>query len=648
MANVIWNPGINSTNPTVEMIVTQQSQSVDGNYSVLAWSLVLHRPANVSSSASKSYSATINGVTVASGTTTIGGSGDKTIASGTTTVYHNSDGTKTGVPFSFYMDIGLTWSGSGTGNASGSGTINLTTIPRATVPTLSAGTVQIGNAVTINTPRASGSFTHKIYYRWSGGNWVLIASGVATSYAWTTPMGLCSSVPNSTSGKITIAVDTYNGSTFIGTKTINLTLTVPASVLPTVSISTAGVDLYQSRYIQGKSKVAVTLNEAGAYGSTIKSRTTTVKSGSNTISAATAAAFTSGVLTFSGTITISTTITDSRGRTASASRTITVVAYSSPRITSFSAYRANSDGSTNPQGAYVKVSGGFTISAIDNLNFKNTSLWYRKRTETTWTNLTTNTANYSGTITGIFAADINSAYEIKMVTYDNYSEYFQLSNVGTAFVLMDFHSSGTGMAIGKVAEYDNAFEVYLRSNVLKFSSIHSHDWTTAATMQGKTYLGGWHGPLSAGVSKGYMSIGATTGDQSIDFMLDGDMFVQEGVNKVWSNANCQVLSNANGVAYKFENGLLIVRHSFSHYQSAWNTWGGIFSTGFINVPNYPVAFASQPVFFLSCRANSATTFSGRNGTAPTFTNPGSVEAFRGSTFGADTLNFDILAVGRWY
>ncbi|MFY9613024.1 MAG: hypothetical protein WAQ12_05730, partial [Tissierellaceae bacterium] len=83
MASVTWDPGINPSNPTITMTVTQISQSIPNNTSTVSWSLVLKRPSSISSSVNKAYSVVIDGVTVASGSTLIGGIGDKTIASGT-------------------------------------------------------------------------------------------------------------------------------------------------------------------------------------------------------------------------------------------------------------------------------------------------------------------------------------------------------------------------------------------------------------------------------------------------------------------------------------------------------------------------------------------------------------------------------------
>ena len=413
---------------------------------------------NIISSASKSYSVTINGVTVASGTTTIGGSGDKTIVSGTTTVYHNADGTKTGVTFSFAMTISITWSGVGTGNASGSGSMNLTTIPRAsTIPSISGGA--LGSPVTVNISRASGSFTHTVIYKRTNGVEVTVGTGQATSCTFTPSLSDADFLPNSTSGTATIIVHTYNGSTHIGTSSKTFTVTVPSTVVPTVSIVKSGVDLYQSQYVQGKSRVEVTLNANGAYKSTIQTRSTLVRAGSVNISLSSANNFTSGVLNYSGTITIETTVKDSRGRSASASTTISVVAYKVPSVTGFSAYRSNADGNANAQGAFIRISGTGSIASINSTNGRNTVIRYRERGASSWINAASNTTSYTPSLNAVVAADVNKSYEAQIVVADYFTSSTQLIDIGTAFVLMDFHSSGNSMAIGKVAENKALLEI---------------------------------------------------------------------------------------------------------------------------------------------------------------------------------------------
>lgn len=109
------------------------------------------------------------------------------------------------------------------------------TAARASTPTLSASSVQMGKAVTITTNRASSSFTHTLKYTLNGTT-ATIATGVGASYAWTVP-DLVSLMPNATSGTATITCDTYSGSTKIGSKTVSLKITVYSATTPTLSAS---------------------------------------------------------------------------------------------------------------------------------------------------------------------------------------------------------------------------------------------------------------------------------------------------------------------------------------------------------------------------------------------------------------------------
>lgn len=166
-------------------------------------------------------------------------------ATWTGTVTHNADGSLSCpivASFEHYGSDSLD-SGSLSGNAV------LDTIPRASTPTVSASSVQMGSAVTITTNRKASSFTHTLTYSF-GGSTGTIATGVGASYAWTVP-DLASKVNNATSGTCTITCQTYSGSTLVGSKTVTITLTVPARTAPTVSASSVGmgasVTIYTSR-----------------------------------------------------------------------------------------------------------------------------------------------------------------------------------------------------------------------------------------------------------------------------------------------------------------------------------------------------------------------------------------------------------------
>lgn len=83
-------------------------------------------------------------------------------------------------------------------------TVGLPEIPRATTPKLSASEVVMGNSITIDLPRASGSFTHKLYHDFWVGSWTEFATDIATSTTFTVPTAWASRIPSMTSGQCRI------------------------------------------------------------------------------------------------------------------------------------------------------------------------------------------------------------------------------------------------------------------------------------------------------------------------------------------------------------------------------------------------------------------------------------------------------------
>lgn len=152
-----------------------------------------------------------------------------TLASGTSVIQHN---TSTGVgSFSVSVDESLDSAGWGPGTITLSETVSLPTIPRVSVPTISPSTGTMLSNLAIYTNRASSSFTHTLKYTFAGET-AAIASGVGDSYVWPVP-DLADKINNATQGKMTITCTTYNGSTLVGTKTLDITMKVPDAVSPT-------------------------------------------------------------------------------------------------------------------------------------------------------------------------------------------------------------------------------------------------------------------------------------------------------------------------------------------------------------------------------------------------------------------------------
>ena len=464
----------------VQLSWSLSSQSIENNTSTIAYTLSIYRSSNISSTASKSYSININGSTVASGSTTIGGTGTKTIKSGTVVIPHKADGTKT-FAFSFSQQVDITWSGSWIGAVTGSDSGTLTTIPRATTPVLSVSSADMGTAVTITMSRASSSFTHTLTFSFAGTSGT-IGSNLGTSATWTPEVTLAAQIPNAISGTATITCETFNGSTLIGTKTVSIILKVPASVVPVINsvTRTEGVtspDIASTfgGYVQHQSKIKIATTASGAQLSTIKSYTVTIRDANGMLLATYYGNdVTTDVLNWETTkITIGVIVTDSRGRSASVSYDEDILPYTPPKIATFAAFRSDANGDPDYDSTNLKITVNFDIATVNDLNGKYYEILYKINGAESWTGTIASgniyTRNESFITSGIdFSGD--NAYELRLNLYDTFKSAFATIDIPTAFTLFDCRSTGKGIAFGKVSEVDRmeiAMDVELTGKLLQ-------------------------------------------------------------------------------------------------------------------------------------------------------------------------------------
>lgn len=386
------------------------------------------------------------------------------LASWTGAISHGSDGSKK-------LDCSGSFSISGSSYLSGgsiSCSIQLESIPRATKPTLSDSTVALGSAVTINISPAVSGWTHNIYYRIGTGDWVRFATDVKSNYSWTVPLGIASSYPTATKGTITIGLNTYNGSAQIGgTQTVNLDITIPASVAPSVSaitVSETASGLSNFGYVQTKSKLKIVASASGSYSSSIRSYAYNI--GSQSYSGLENTYTMGEVVLDSGTVAVTVTVTDSRGRTASKTVSITVLAYSPPQITHFECSRCGDvNGSANANGQYLKVTFGYSVSPLNNKNKASYLLKYSVYDDGKWGGLTSGTQyTYSGTyISATAILNTASTYQIGLVVTDSFGTASFYKEIGTAVRLLSYIVKRFAIAIGKIPEIDNIFDVALET-----------------------------------------------------------------------------------------------------------------------------------------------------------------------------------------
>lgn len=212
----------------------------------------------------------------------------------------------------------------------------------------SSNTLTIGESSAITINRKADIFTHTLRYEFGTATGT-IASNVGASQTWSVPASLASQIPNAASGPGKLHIDTFHGTTKIGTTTTSVTFQVANSIRPTLTgitltdLNTRAAQLLgANNFAQGASDVKITFNgAAGIYGSTIRNYQAEIVSRNQAVTS-NGASF--GAMNWHGTATVRATVTDSRGRTSLAREvTITVLPYQAPFI-EFTTARVGSAG----------------------------------------------------------------------------------------------------------------------------------------------------------------------------------------------------------------------------------------------------------------------------------------------------------------
>lgn len=442
----------------LNLYVDQGSQSITANTSTVNWRMTVSRTGAYythNHQGDSTLSLNLDGQNVHYSYPTWETSGEEyTLASGSSTISHNADGTKT-LPISctFNPNNGLH------GTITVSASLSLTTIPRSSSVSVSAGV--IGSAVTININRQSSSFKHTVRYSWADKSGT-IATNVDTSTSWTIPIDFASDIPNSASGTGTIYVDTYSGSTKTGTQSTTLTASVPANIKPTFSgvtlsdVNGAAQNLIpkSDTFIQVISNIKVAFNGAvGSYGSSItgyyaeivgKNQSTSSNGGSL------------GIMNYHGTIKIRASVSDSRGRWSDAREvSVTVLEYFAPAL-SFIIARTGSTSSTltatrNAKIAPLAVAGSqknsmtltFKVAKLGTTNFQVDT----GPATGSWTSIS-NLVNSQANLAGNYLA--NQSWVVIGTLEDKFTRTEFMVNVPTESVVLSYDRSGVG--VNKIRE----------------------------------------------------------------------------------------------------------------------------------------------------------------------------------------------------
>lgn len=375
-------------------------------------------------------------------------------------VGHDNDGKKTvGIQVSVALNTG------GYGSSMVAFNLPLPTIKRASTGKVTA--TELGKVATITIDRKNSGFKHTLRYNWDGKTGT-IATNVDTSCNWTLPLDFANTVPNADYHWGTVYIDTYSGSTKIGTKEATFNANIPASVKPTlgsISLSDSNTTVSNlintsNTFVQVLSNIKVAFNNAsGAYSSTISNYRAEIV-GKNLSTTSNGGSL--GMMNFNGSVTVRATVTDSRGRTSDPIEIpVNVLPYFTPHM-SFTAQRSGSASTTltvtrNARIAPLTVGGKQKNKMIISFKYKEHSATnYTTDTGSaggTWTtidNLTNSRANLAATFSTLKTYDIIGKIE------DAFTSYEFLATVGTEKFPVAIRPDRVGF--GKTPENANAVD----------------------------------------------------------------------------------------------------------------------------------------------------------------------------------------------
>lgn len=456
---------INSSGPLrLNIYIEQVSQDIANNSSRVSWKATVDRDGayrtytygNISN-----LSVWLNGSSVHSSHPDYDTSGQEvTLASGVVTIPHDSDGTKTmSVWASFDPNNGVH------GNITISTNYTFDKIPRSTQISSLEGNRNLGSLHTIIFNRKVNSFTHQVWYRVFGSDWIDLGKNHTTSVSFTPSLDLARYLPKSSSGVMDICVRTYNGTTQIGSDVYSngWYFKIPDSVKPTFTgLSLTDMNTVARQLLSGNdflqiiSDIQVNFNNAsGAYGSTITGYRAEIV---NKKMVVTKNGGSFGIMNFSGLATIRAYVVDSRGKQSDTKDiTINVIEYYTPSF-SFSALRTRGNPNTlqvlrNARIAPIMQSGKqrnvmsltFKVAQIGNENFTDDN-GSASGNFTSVHTLTNSAANMAGNYPS------NKSFVIIGKLEDKFTSVEFSSTVATERVVMSYDKNGR-VGIGKVAEF---------------------------------------------------------------------------------------------------------------------------------------------------------------------------------------------------
>lgn len=341
----------------------------------------------------------------------------------------------------------------------------------------------LGNAPTVTWTPLDDTFTFKVGYSIGSWSWTsAMISPASTSEqtfnSYTLAIAdIAPEITDSKTGQMLCSLETFLADgTSIGTATKNFTVTVPATVLPSIDsiVLAEGEQSGFGVYVKTLSTVEATVTASGVYGSTIGQITMTV---GGAIYTAVSGVAESVIFNTSGTLPVVITATDSRGYQVSETRNITVYDYYSPSATM--------DVDVYDTTITVTVTG--EIAPVNNLNQKRlviTRVRLSDQATQTYTVNPLSAYSFTETWTQTLSDASTSTYEYTAVVYDTLNSVTMVERTG--IVTLSLLGGGGGASLFGRAT-DAGFWIYDTTGVEIRHDISSAQYLELANLLAEAY-----------------------------------------------------------------------------------------------------------------------------------------------------------------
>lgn len=416
-------------------------------------------------------------------------------ATGTINVTHNDDGNLSGYAYAYFSKGSTTTSWACNSGGVGTNWTALTTIARASQPTITPSTFNIGDTITINTNRKSTAFTHTITF-YFGTYSYQIGTGITDTVTFDTSTianEMYQQIPNASAGQGNVTAITYNGSTQVGTKNVlfearvtNSSPTFTAEYQDINSQMTAITDNNQ-QLIRNNSNLQISITNATAKNYATLSSLTAVINGTTYTGSlrGTGGSIDVGTLNLSSNTTAQVILTDSRGISTTQNLNLIILDWVLPTAI-ISLQRQNNFYSETD----INVNAEY--SSLDSKNTITIKVREKKTTDSTYGSYTTLQDDVSTTLT----LDNSYAWDVQVLIQDIIGSTTYNLTIDRGIPIAFFDRLKRSLGINCFPSDSSSLEVNgedILNRIEGFGEVcmsaPTNDWNTACGTRSGFYMG---------------------------------------------------------------------------------------------------------------------------------------------------------------